>query len=75
MKFRLDAPLRVLSKFVQISLISPIFSDLCKLAFGRTFDLSINFSNYISIDFKLSVYVSWDVIFVMCENKGVAFVH
>ena len=20
------------------------------------------------IDFKLSVYVSWDVIFVMCEN-------
>ena len=31
-------------------------------------NFSINFSNYALIDFKLSVYVSWDVIFVMCEN-------
>ena len=57
-----------LSKFVQILLIWPIFSELCKLAFGQTFGLSVNFSNYNSIYFKLSLYVSWDVIFVMCEN-------
>ena len=35
MKFMLDAPLEGLSKFVQIILIWPIVSELCKLAFGR----------------------------------------
>ena len=52
MKFRLDAPL----------------SELFKLAYRQTSSLSIFFNNYAWIDFKLSVQVTEDVIFIMCEN-------
>ena len=36
---------------------------------GKTSSLSIFFYNNVWIDFKLSVYVSKDVIFIMYENR------
>ena len=41
-------------------------NELFKLAYRQS--LSIFFNNYAWIDFKLSVQVTEDVIFIMCEN-------
>ena len=58
MKFRLGTPLRRVIVVLKNHFDLTYFSELCKLAQGKTSRFSIFFNNNAKIDFKFDEYVT-----------------